>query len=327
MITTPTVLVLGAGASKPYNYPVGQELVDKIVLDAGGSATPLHKDLTQCNIPAALIKTLRDELRVSGRQSIDAFLESRPDLIKVGRLAIASELLGFEEEDRIYATSDWYQYLFNRMCDSHQSESFGESKVSIVTFNYDRSIEYCLFTALRKSFRKSLGECIENFEKIRIIHVHGRIGHSLRESLEECDINIRGMPKYQIAGRVGPPDSREDIWRYGKSRTHDVVLRSANNIKIIHEANDDTEEFCDAREHLNQAETICFLGFGYHHLNLRRLLKGIDGLSGKNVWCCGFGMTDAEKKPVEKHFPLTDLRWGKRDHGCLNFLRESGALL
>ena len=31
MIETPTVLILGAGASKPYDYPLGIDLKDKII--------------------------------------------------------------------------------------------------------------------------------------------------------------------------------------------------------------------------------------------------------------------------------------------------------
>ena len=31
MITRPTVLVLGAGASKPYGFPTGREIADQII--------------------------------------------------------------------------------------------------------------------------------------------------------------------------------------------------------------------------------------------------------------------------------------------------------
>jgi len=300
MIMTPTVLVVGAGGSQPYGYPLGRELVDKIVKDAGNPNSELCKVLGQLSIPEIYPKALSKELRISGRQSIDAFLESRTDLLTVGRIAIATELLGYENPEKIYQTNDWYQYLFNRMCDPHHFGSFGRSMVSIVTFNYDRSLEFCLFSALRKSYQKLREECVTAFNFIQIIHVHGQIGRS-------------------------PTD--EDNWQYGAAKTAEVIRHSSEQIKIIHEADDDTPEFISARGLLDAAKVICFLGFGYHSTNLRRLLKGIDDLSGKIVWCCGYGMTDAEKKPVEKHFPLTAVRWGKRDEECLAFLRESGALL
>jgi hypothetical protein len=303
MIMTPTVLVVGAGGSLPYGYPLGYDLVKKIVVDAGEPNSDFCKVLGRLSIASVYPKLLANELRVSGRQSIDAFLESRNDLLPVGRLAIAYELLGNENPEKIYQTNDWYQYLFNRICDPHQFETFGRSNVSIVTFNYDRSLDFCLFSALRKFFQKSLEECVHNFNYIRIIHVHGAIGH---------------------------PPTDEDNWLYGHAKSLDAIRYSADQIKIIHEiheTNDDTPEFRTARAILNEADVICFLRFGYHSTNVRRLIKGVFNLSGKRICCSGFGLTDAERKAVEKQFPLANLLWGKKDHGCLTFLRETGVLL
>ena len=36
MIETPTVLILGAGASKPYGYPIGSELKSRIISSLKG---------------------------------------------------------------------------------------------------------------------------------------------------------------------------------------------------------------------------------------------------------------------------------------------------
>ena len=46
---------------------------------------------------------------------------------------------------------------------------------------------------------------------------------------------------------------------------------AANNIKIIHEATDDTPEFVEARKYLKDAIRIFFFGFGFHPTNCRRL--------------------------------------------------------
>jgi len=142
MITTPTVLVLGAGASKPYGYPLGQELVNSIVKGSVNRNSALFQILVLCGIPENSIEALGNELKASARQSIDAFLESRRDLLSVGRFAIATLLLSYENPDKIHTKHDWYQHLFNKMCDPNQFESFGASKISIITFNYDRSLEY-----------------------------------------------------------------------------------------------------------------------------------------------------------------------------------------
>jgi len=62
---------------------------------------------------------------------------------------------------------------------------------------------------------------------------------------------------------------------YGKPVTSNDLSRLKDKIKIIHEAIDDTPEFEAARNLLSQAEIICFLGFGFHSTNLRRLFKGV----------------------------------------------------
>jgi hypothetical protein len=323
MIKNRTVLVLGAGASKPYGYPLGQELVNKIVSDAMNPGSYLDQVLGLCHIPEISIKTLGTELKASARPSIDAFLESRTDLLPVGRLAIAVELLFYEESARIHATDDWYQYLFNKMCAPSQFESFGTSKVSIVTFNYDRSLEFCLFTALRKSFQKSVAECVENFERIPIIHVHGRIGPS---------------PTDEKLLPYGTPMSPAVFQDFAKRLLPDI----AKQIRIIHEVKDDMAEFKAAQTLLSQAERICFLGFGFHETNLRRLFKGITTLedptqtpnsgtwrlfSGVKIFAHNFDFTESEKKDIQRLLPRPTCDWRVRKQSCKDFLRESGVLL
>jgi hypothetical protein len=89
MITTPTVLILGAGASYPYGFPTAKELEELICEQFKSQETR-----------ASLV--LSNESNYSGQQffefkeaflrsplSIDAFLQRRPDFLDVGKLAIA----------------------------------------------------------------------------------------------------------------------------------------------------------------------------------------------------------------------------------------------
>lgn len=315
MITKPTVLVLGAGASHPYGYPVGRTLLDDIIKGAANPGSPLFNDLTHVagfDFVGANVKQFSSELNGSASQSVDAFLESRTDFIDMGRCAIASELLRYEKPDIIYATNDWYQYLFNEMYNRNQFESFGESKVSIITFNYDRSLEFCLFTALRKSSQKSRAECVDNFERIKIIHVHGRLGPSPTEE--------SAWPPYG-----GIPITSNDL------------ARIARQITIIHEAKDDTPELEAARSVLSQAERICFLGFGFHERNLRRLFKGVTTVysptqtpsstnwslrSGVKIFGHNYDFYERERVDIQRFLPLPTCDWGDRKQSCKEFLRE-----
>ena len=218
----------------------------------------------------------------------------------MGRHAIAAELLRYENPEKIFIHKGWYQYLYNTMCDPDRFESFGRSNVSFVTFNYDRSLEYYLYSALKSSFQKNAVECLNNFEAIPIIHVHGQLA----------------------------PTPTGFVWPdYGTQITPDLVRFAAERIRIIHETNERTSEFQAAQGRLRDAERICFLGFGYHHVNLRRLLKDITVLDGKEIYCGGYGLTEKEKQYVEIQFQGRKIKWGNSGHECLTFLREEGILL
>lgn len=78
MITEPTVLVLGAGASKPYGFPSGKELKDlvckRLYYDLATEFKQPGKTLMEIGFTKEEIQTFRDALYFSGRSSVDAFL-------------------------------------------------------------------------------------------------------------------------------------------------------------------------------------------------------------------------------------------------------------
>jgi len=98
-----TVLVLGAGASAPYGFPSGQKLCDIIKVDLNRT----QDELDRMGVHKRSYDMFRQQLQRAGRSSVDAFLESRPDLIGQGRLAIALALLPCEKEDRLF--NGWSQ--------------------------------------------------------------------------------------------------------------------------------------------------------------------------------------------------------------------------
>jgi hypothetical protein len=197
----------------------------------------------------------------------------------------------------------------------NEFESFGANKVSIITFNYDRSLEFFLFRGLKNKFGASHSGCVENFEKIRVIHVHGRLGPSPTDE--------HAWPPY------GTPIRPNDI----------IALRLG--IKVIHEAADDSPELLEARDRLSKAERICFLGFGFHQRNLRRLFKGVATVRpsddnsnttqwslspGVKIFASGYGLSDAKKEAIQKLLPLPRCQWGTRTSSCKDFLDETGGL-
>jgi hypothetical protein len=275
VITTPTVLVLGAGASCPYGFPTAKQLKNRIC-EVFASNTPVIRLLGDNVAPAEKFLEFREAFWKSGTASVDAFLNGRPEFLDVGKFAIAYCLIPLESEANLFTppgdSGDWYGYLSERLNPSF--DEFEHNKLSIVTFNYDRSFEHYLFTSLRNWHGKSVDECIEKLARVPIIHVYGQLG--------TIPYPQRGCRQYRP---LGEHESKE----YG------AVLDAAHGITLLHEKESDLQE---AHNLLTAAHRICFLGFSYHPLNLSRL--AIDTRAGsKGIFGTARGMIGRELMDVQ----------------------------
>lgn len=254
MIAHETVFILGAGASQPYNYPTGPELKEQIeteLLDNGH----MYIALEALGFDGEEIDLFARDLKMSGKYSIDAFLENRPDLLNIGRHSILLGLLGCEDEIDLFSAkrgSDWYKALFNEMC--QKFDDFSKNKISFVTFNYDRSLEYYFYYSLMSNFGKQVGEdaIVKAISTIPIIHLHGNLGDAHW---------IDGGRKYD-----------------GKSRKFELSSASADDfltlskkIEIVSGADESNQHFQKARNFIAGAKRVAFYGFGFGGANLRRL--------------------------------------------------------
>src|SRR6266498_1427355 len=253
MITKSTVLVLGAGASIPYGYPSGAGLVKEIFQYIGSNEwRSIYESL---GIEESDLNSFRAELHQSQKPSIDAFLEHRLEFIKVGKVAIALSLLSKENPDLLLdfdiRDKGIYHFLYNSLTTSW--EEFKQNKFTIVTFNYDRSLEHFLFSALKHSYNKSDVEVAEAIQSIPIIHVHGSLGPLpwQRQS---------GIDYYPLFNR------RDGPYEIGTR-----IKVASENIIIVSEAQPKSKEFEIAAKRIKEAERVYFLGFGYHPANLERL--------------------------------------------------------
>lgn len=249
MITIPTVLVLGAGASCPYGFPTAKQLRNDICEAFSSQETSASRLLGDSAAPAKKFLEFRDAFWKSGTPSVDAFLDGRPDFLDVGKLAIAYCLIRYENEKHLYdppePDADWYLYLSERLTSSF--DEFEKNKLAIITFNYDRSLEHYLSNSLRNWHGKSVDECIEKLAKVPIIHVYGQLGT---------------IPYPQHGCRQYRPLGEDERKEYG------AVQDAAHGITLLHEKESDLQEVHNL---LRAAERVCFLGFSYHALNLARL--------------------------------------------------------
>jgi hypothetical protein len=304
MIKKKTTLILGAGASAPFEFPTGYDLLRRVI---GWSEydidpiTTLYSGFSKTEIDA-----FREALRRSGKTSVDAFLEYRPEFIPVGKTAMAWALIQCEHEPHLFKRDgkSWYEYLFNQL--SAQFEDFGQNRLSILTFNYDRSLEHYLFTALKNSSGKSENECADKLKTIPIIHLHGDLG---------------------VLPHTGTALARP----YNTNISPEVLNIATKRIKIIHEGIENERQFELAHHFLSESEVICFLGFGYHPLNMERL--GIksgssSSLNGKQIIGSSFGFTHAESNQISGRygFQLRPNQYEYQNLDVLQFLRETGVL-
>jgi hypothetical protein len=110
--------------------------------------------------------------------------------------------------------------------------------LSIVTFNYDRSIDFRLHKYVECQFGIPTDEAWKVLtDAIPIVHVHGTLGE---------------YPKW-------PYGDKSSVWERGQ------------DIQIVSEVAENTPEFQKASELLNDADRVVVIGFGFAEDNVRRL--------------------------------------------------------
>lgn len=247
MLNRDTVLVLGAGASFTYGFPLGIKLRD-IAVKRFLTVKSKDKELLEnLELEPDEIREFAKALLYSGQQSVDRFVEMRAEYMDIGKIIIALILIEYEDRHLLFPTipvkNHWYEYLFNKL----NINEIPNNRLKIITFNYDRSLEYYLTTTIAYSKNIDMNAALDLLSDIPILHVHGKLG----------DLDFSGQNGRQYNTSIN-------------KRTIKHCLRE-NGIKIIKEVDAGSQEYTKAREWLRSADCIIFLGFGYDEENLYRL--------------------------------------------------------
>jgi len=315
-----TVLVLGAGASKPYGFPTGMELRDILIslnsydiamlnnpayqqaksdaFRGGGIADPsaFLKEDARLRKLQTIIDTVKlddggansvldfaNAFKFSGTKSIDTFLARRTEFEVAGKKAIASVILKCEQENDLYQW-DWYGVLWDALIpliEKHKNSGVAKFlsvgleylPLKIITFNYDRSLEYFLWNALQHTFGISKDAAFEDLKSLNIVHVYGSLG----------------------------PIWGNDSVEYG-NHVIDAVNRGSNSITLIRENNrTDNQKVKDAQSLLREADTIVFMGFGFDHDNCSLLNLGAHCPRVGGIYATNLGMTSQERIIAKKN--------------------------
>ena len=256
------------------------------------------------------IKEFGYALAGSAQASVDAFLEKRPQFLQIGKQSIAAVLMAREQPRHLFRTSDlrWYDWLWDRL--DNGVDGFVDHSITVVTFNYDRSLEQYLGVALRDTYTLDDSAIRTQLATLGFIHVYGTIGG--RSFLDE------------EARPYGPEADRERI------------VQSADSINIVDREEDVTKNaaLAEAVSALAVAELVYFLGFGYEEVNVGRLQLPV---VAQNRTGTLRGFTFKEAQDIRQRINLgvpreQDLRGvpgdsrTPTDMNCVEFLRHFATL-
>lgn len=301
MFSKPTVFVVGAGASYELGFPLGDELKDKIaghlniLVRNGREQTSGDYQIAELLRKYAQRDGARDwnyllhkawQIRdaLPGSLSIDNVLDAHhadEELVYCGKLAICKSILDAERSSKLYGArrphdptifqkaADTYLIPFFQMLTENvrkENISSAFENVSIVTFNYDRSIERFLPEALATYYGISIAEAQVLSESLEIIHPYGKVGELTPNSANRLDFG----------------DERPDL------------ENSVEGIRTFSEGIADEELQSRIRESYFSAEVLVFLGFAYHPINLQ-ILGGGQNSAARRVVGTAYGLAEPSR--------------------------------
>jgi len=318
LIRKPTVFVLGAGASAPYGFPLGIDLVDQIwaeILLTGANFPKISTRLQPLIDPQLKerllaghskdhVERFANALRGMRPYSIDTFLETRPEFLDVGKAAIADVLLRAEaaaDQTEPPVNLDWYRYLLNTVFLRKNVENFQTQvrQLRVVTFNFDRSLERALWNGVRFGFGLDENQAAELVKELRIHHVHGRLG----------------KPNWLYPGSA-------DATKYGATGGDLLTAtpKAVAFIRVVHEDGPESD-LEKAREALKGASTVYFIGFGFDERNVQKLDMPLTVAKADLIRATVFRLSTAEQSPLAAYFGnRPGLKFVNVD--ALGFLRE-----
>ena len=313
-----TLLFIGAGASASYGIPCGNQLVEEICEDV--------------LIESDLKIYLRDEIGHNGNDledfgqtfkaarntTIDEFLETQNYRKDLARHIIGAKLITYENHYLAQGNKDWLSIYLKTLLS--RIKTYNEaltvlSKVIFYTLNYDRSVEYILYSMLKARYyiRNDDVLTIEQLliDANRVIHRHGSLGQLALDNIGNGRPYERDFPD---------PEKFKSICK---------------NIKFWDDESNNPNDHDTLNESIRNSKKIYFLGFGFHKGILERFKPNI--LSNKIIYCTvkGAGLRKWEEivtflrpgiatigMPPLGTTVVDKVRFGKEDQTCDNFFKE-----
>ncbi|WP_296203141.1 SIR2 family protein [uncultured Hyphomicrobium sp.] len=307
MFLDKTVIVVGAGASFEAGLPLGQELRGLIAkltnfLFQYGSFKGGDYDFWQQLIRSpqfsgdanrAATACAKIARGISYVSSIDSFLEVHrgdADIQHCAKAAIAKLVLDGERRSKLFIRTNniynsldpaalrdtWYLELahavFEGVDASNASSAF--APFTVVSFNYDRCLEWFLFNALQGLYSLDKQDAAAALSNLRVLHPYGDVGET------------------SWLGRAGNVFGEENSGSI--SRAHGRILTFTEKAVA-------PEVIDRVRDAISQASTVVFLGFSFHPQNMELLAPEgtIVKKQTRRVFGTSLGMSEQDRATVQ----------------------------
>jgi hypothetical protein len=281
MIRSKTTLVVGAGASSEMQFPGNEELLARIgqsfdfsrfgtdlqMKDSVLLAQYLQKMATRFNKGEKDVYAAAERVRIASKlaRSVDSLLDQHDtdQLISAAvKLAIVHFICQAEAKSTLRAEpriagdlpiqgTDTWLYQLGQLVTSGVPRSQVErclDDLSIICFNYDRSIEHFLPWAMVMAFGMELKEAQAIVAaKLRIIHPYGTIGRLPWQKGEAADCDW----------------GTEQPWNIHNLST---LIRTSSEVQR------DQQMLMQIRSAVSSSKRIVFLGFGFQAQNVDLLV-------------------------------------------------------
>jgi hypothetical protein len=301
-----TVLVVGAGASAELGFPLGEGLLrdiaqridisydlgrlargDYVLADALRNRLKAREDVTSYNehLHSAWQIAKSSKQGISIDNVLDALEDPQASL--VGKFGIVRSILCAEEKSSLSKWIDhfpgdinisalegtWLGQLTRLLTEGRRKSEIGSifDNLSIINFNYDRSIEHYLPFSLADYYGLSPAAIREVMPTLPILRPYGKAG---------------SLP-WESSGRHVA---------FGNSDAS-AVETAAEMILTFTEQVRDQALLKAIRQILESAERIVFLGFGFHRQNLK-ILECV-AVPSVEVLATSFGVSKSDSASIQ----------------------------